>query len=240
MIRSLPTWPAACLRRVAPLLCCVTFGCGEPDPSPCCVAAAAAQPPEADPAGAAPAGVRSGTADDAADDSVFLVDVPWQDQRGAPRRLVEFAGKPVVISMIVTHCQYACPRLVVDMQKIEAGLDLADRDRVHFVLVSMDDVRDTPPQLTAFAAEYGLTALRWTLLHGSAGDVQLFNAVLGGRYKRTPSGDFAHSNLVVVLNPEGQIVHRQEGLDLAPNASLVVLKSLLATRPSTATDSAVR
>ncbi len=224
------------LRRHAWLLasCVLTAAaCADPEPelSPCCVAAAkerateashgAAQDPAA-PEAAATAAV------DPSEDSVYLVDVPWVDQAGAKRHLSDFAGKPVIVSMIFTHCQYACPRLVADMQKVEAGLAPADRDRVHFLLVSMDDVRDTPQQLAAFAADKGLSTPRWTLLHGGAGDVQLFNAVLGGRYKRTPSGDFAHSNLVVVLNRDGQIVHRQEGLGVAPDESLAVLTGLLA------------
>ena len=188
----------------------------EEEASPCCVAARAA----ADAVAAAPPS-------SPAEDSVYLVDDAWQDQRGATKRLAEFAGHPVVVAMIFTHCSYACPRIVADMKAIAKAADAAGRDDVRYVLVSMDDVRDTPERLAAFAVERDITGPRWTLLHGAEASVQVLSAVLGVRFKRAPSGDFAHSNLVAVLDDQGRIVHRQEGLDLAPDdaaASITKLK----------------
>jgi protein SCO1/2 len=37
-------------------------------------------------------------------------------------------------------------------------------------------------------------------------------ALLGIRYKKLPDGEFAHSNVITLLNPEGEIVHQQIGL----------------------------
>jgi hypothetical protein len=33
------------------------------------------------------------------------------------------------------------------------------------------------------------------------------------KYRREPSGNFAHANLITILTREGEIVHRREGLE---------------------------
>jgi hypothetical protein len=40
--------------------------------------------------------------------------------------------------------------------------------------------------------------------------------------------DFAHSNTIFVINPAGEIVHRQEALGTSPDATL---KALSAVKP---------
>ena len=157
-------------------------------------------------------------------DSVYLVTSAWRDQGDRPRVLADFRDRIVVASMVFTHCKYACPRLVADMQKIEARLTTTERADVRFLLVSMDPERDTPKRLSTFATEHKLDLTRWTLLTGPPGDVRVLNAVLGGRYKKAPSGDFAHSNMVVVLDRAGRVAHRQEGLELAPTEALAAIR----------------
>ncbi|MCO4763523.1 MAG: SCO family protein [Myxococcales bacterium] len=158
------------------------------------------------------------------DDSVYLVTSSWKNQHDKPQKLSALRGKVVVVSMVFTHCKYACPRLVSDMQKVEKKLSAAQKKDVRFLLVSMDPERDTPERLRTFAKEHHIAG--WTLLTGPAGDVRVLNAVLGGRYKKAPSGDFAHSNLVIVLDRQGRIKHRQEGLDIAPTEALAAIAKL--------------
>jgi protein SCO1 len=40
------------------------------------------------------------------------------------------------------------------------------------------------------------------------------------------NGEFVHSNLLTVLDPEGQVVHRQLGLGSDPEPTLRVIRSL--------------
>src|SRR5690606_24110097 len=54
-------------------------------------------------------------------------------------------------------------------------------------------------------------------------------AVLNVRSQRAPSGDYAHSNLIHVLDAEGVLAHQQEGLAADPTATIATIRRLLAT-----------
>jgi protein SCO1/2 len=53
----------------------------------------------------------------------------------------------------------------------------------------------------------------WTLLSGQPDDVLELAALLGVQYRQTRAGQFAHSNVITVLNAKGEIVHQQVGLN---------------------------
>lgn len=148
-------------------------------------------------------------------ESLWNVRAVWRDQSDLARTLDQFRGEVVVTSMIFTHCRFACPRTMLDLKGIEAALPEAARARVRWLLVSFDDARDVPERLAEFAREQGLDPARWTLLHGDADAVRLWAAALGVRYKQTPDGGFAHSNLITLLDGEGRVLERFEGLGVA-------------------------
>lgn len=164
-------------------------------------------------------------ADAPSTESIYNVTSPWTDAGEKRWVLKAFAGAPVVIAMIYTSCQAVCPMLVSDLQRVERDLPVALRGQVRFVLVSFDPARDTPKRLAQYAKERGLPA-KWTLLTGSADDVRELAAVLGMRYRPTGK-DFAHSNLITVLDSGGVVRHRLVGLrqDPAPAVAAVIAAS---------------
>ena len=125
--------------------------------------------------------------------------------------------------MFFASCEYACPVLVSDLQRLRAALPSAVRAQTRFVLVSFDVVRDTTAVLAAYRAKFPLDA-GWTLLRGEATDVQDLAMLLGVKYKQDARGQFAHSNLITVLNSGGEIAHQHPGLlgDIAEAAKAVV------------------
>jgi protein SCO1 len=97
------------------------------------------------------------------------------------------------------------------MEAIRAKLPAAVRDQTAFLLVSFDVERDTPASLAAYRVHRNIDS-SWSLLHGSADSVRELAAVLGVKYKKEADGAFSHSNLITVLNGEGEIVHQRTGL----------------------------
>ncbi len=159
--------------------------------------------------------------------SIYQLDSLWRDDHDAVFPLASLQGQPVVLSMIYTSCQYVCPVLVQDVKRIEAALPPADRQRVSFVLVSFDPARDTPQALAAYRVKRELTADRWMLLTGQDEDVLALAAVLGVRFRPDGKGDFAHSNLITVLDAEGVVRHQQVGANQDGSASAAVVRELL-------------
>lgn len=158
--------------------------------------------------------------------SIYHAESTWTDQAGRERLLASLAGKPRLVAMLYTSCAHACPRIMLDLKRIEGELG-PRADDVGFVIVSIDPERDTPDRLAEFARGSRLDPARWTLLSGDEDEILELAALLGVQYRRTNAGEFVHSNLISVLDPAGVIVHRQQGLGTDPAETLAVLRSLM-------------
>lgn len=156
--------------------------------------------------------------------SLYHLEVKWKDQAGKRVVLGELRGKVVVMAMIYSSCQTVCPLIAADVARVYEQLPEAVRPRVQLVLVSFDPARDTPAKLASYATARGLKGPQWTLLTGDDDGVRDLAALLGMKYRPTGTGDFAHSNLITVLDREGVIVHRSEGVgqDSGPTVKAIV------------------
>ncbi len=163
--------------------------------------------------------------------SLYQLDASFTDDSGRPVTLGELRGRPVVLNMFFASCGYACPLTVTDMQAIRDRLPAEVRAQARFVLVSFDVARDTPAALNQYRAQRGLDA-SWTLLHGDDSAVRELAALLGVKYKQEAGGMFSHSNIVTVLNPEGEIAHQRIGLKGGLEAAAQALVATLHARPS--------
>lgn len=144
-------------------------------------------------------------------ESIYQLDARFTDDSGRAFTLGELRGRPVVLNMFFASCGYACPLQVTDMQALRAQLPAGVRERTAFVLVSFDGARDTPAALAQYRAQRSLDG-QWTLLHGNDDAVRELAALLGVKYKQDADGMFSHSNVLTILNPQGEIVHQRIGL----------------------------
>lgn len=162
------------------------------------------------------------------DRSLYQLDSIWTNDAAKPLRLVELRGRPQIVVMFFTSCAYACPLLVQDLKRIEAALPERVRAQAGFVLVSFDSERDTPPALAVYRERQHLPRNRWTLLRGQPDDVLELAALLGVKYKQDARGQFSHSNLITVLNAEGEVVQQQVGLNQGIDETVSAVQRLAA------------
>jgi protein SCO1/2 len=144
-------------------------------------------------------------------ESIYQLEGKFRTDEDREFSLGELRGRPVVLNMFFASCGYACPLQVTDMQALRAQLPAAIREQTVFVLVSFDTVRDTPAALAAYRTQRALDG-QWRLLHGDDPAVRELAALLGVKYKQETDGMFAHSNIITLLNTEGEIVHQRIGL----------------------------
>jgi protein SCO1/2 len=166
----------------------------------------------------------------ASDFSVYDLDAAWRDQDGHDRVLASLRGKTQVMSMVYTRCTHTCPAIVAEMKRLEAALDAAERTRTGFVLVSLDPARDTPERLKAFATSLRLDPAAWTLLTGSDGTVREMAALLGIRYRAEADAQISHSNTYLVLDADGRMIHRQDGVGTGTGPALARIRADAAVR----------
>ena len=160
------------------------------------------------------------------DKSLFLLESTWTADNGRAVKLGALRGRAQVVAMFFSSCQFTCPLTVSDMKRIEAALPENLRTNTDFLLVSFDGGRDTPAVLRAYRAKRELSNQNWTLLSGEPDDVRELAALLGVIYRKDANGDFAHSNVITVLNAEGEIVFQQPGLNMPTDDIVAKLQSL--------------
>lgn len=158
--------------------------------------------------------------------SVYNLPSDWQTQEGDTIQLEDLRGKVVVMVMIYTSCQAACPRLVADMRNIEKQVPENLDDQVQYVLVSIDPEVDTPERLKSFAKENLMDNDQWMFLRGSEEDTREFAAVLAVGYRRISPIDFSHSNIISVFNRQGVLEYQREGLGTDDSGTIEAIVAL--------------
>jgi protein SCO1/2 len=168
------------------------------------------------------------------DRSLYQLGSTWTSDVGRQIKLGVLGGRPQVLALFFTSCEYACPLTVDAMQRIEKSLPEALRGKVDFLLVSMDSERDSVAALHDYRNKKHLTTENWTLLKGAPDDVRELAALLGVNYQRDTRGQFAHSNVITVLNVEGEIAHQQVGLASDIGETVAAIEKLSQGKAATA------
>lgn len=150
----------------------------------------------------------------------------WRTQDGEAISLEQLRGKPRVVTLGFTRCEYSCPRIFADMQRIESALG-DDADAIGFIFFSIDPLHDTPAAMSKKMADLKMDPSRWTFLTAPDDPAREVAVVLDFKYQQVQDA-FAHSNLIAVLDANGTLVHREEslGADIAPTVE--ALRKLLA------------
>ncbi len=161
-------------------------------------------------------------------ESLYQLDATWTDQHDKQLTLAELKGRPVLITMGYATCSFACPRLAADLLAIERKLTPEERAKLAVVFVSIDPERDTPARLKNFLDQYKVDHQRWHGLRGDEDAILELSVALGIRYRKVNDTDFAHSNVLTLLSPTGEVLHRQEGLGADPSGILAAIREVLA------------
>ncbi|TAM97217.1 MAG: SCO family protein [Chitinophagaceae bacterium] len=158
-----------------------------------------------------------------AQNSLYQLSGDWTNQYGKEVSLNQLTGKVQVTAMIFTHCGYACPKMVDNMKAIEEKLPKELKNKVDFLLISFDSKNDTSARLNQYAAQKQLDD-SWTLLHGSSDQVRMLSMLLQIQYAPLQGGGFNHSNAITILDKEGGISQRIEGLEINVDQAVNAVK----------------
>ncbi len=144
--------------------------------------------------------------------SIYQLDSTWTTQDKAEIKLDSFRGAPVVIVMFFGSCRTACPTIIADMKRIEKAAGPKAAEKTKFVLITFDPKVDTPDALKALEKKFELDSKKWTFLHGDEGSIREVASVLNVQYREVSEGQFSHTNLITLLDPNGVVTTKIEGL----------------------------
>ncbi|MEX2478032.1 MAG: SCO family protein [Gracilimonas sp.] len=162
-----------------------------------------------------------------ADHSLYHLDSEFTDHRNEAVKLGDFQGEPVIVVMFYGNCTQVCPILIQDTWRLYSSLDESIQQKVNVLAVSFDTENDTPEVLKEYAEYEELDIPGWHFLTGKHTDIKMLATMLGVKYQQTSDGHFAHSNLVTVLDTEGKVAKRVEGLNQPMEDAAVVIEAML-------------
>jgi protein SCO1/2 len=141
----------------------------------------------------------------ARENSLYALQISFEDQDGRPQTLDVYRGHPVIVTMFYASCPAACPLLIESIRATENALKPEDRKAVRVLLISIDPQRDTPAALAALAKTRHVDTSRWKIVRAKEHDVRTIAAVLGVQYRLLPNGEFNHTSALTVLSRGGEI-----------------------------------
>jgi protein SCO1 len=154
-------------------------------------------------------------------DSMYQLPLGLTDQSGRTADWRTRRGKPQLVSMFYTSCQYICPLIVDSGKAVEKSLTPAQQHKLGILLVSMDPERDTPTALQSIVDKRHLDTTRWTLASPPLGDVRAAAGVLGIRYRQLADGEFNHTSALILLDADGRILARTEQVGSRPDPEFI-------------------
>ena len=154
-------------------------------------------------------------------DSLYQLTLPLTDQDGNTADWRTRRGKPQLVAMFYTSCQYICPLIVDSGKAIEHQLDAKQQQKLGILLISMDPKRDDPKALTVIVKKRKLDTTRWTLASPKQDDVRTVAGLLGIRYRLLADGEFNHSSALILLDANGRILARTEKMGTQPDPEFV-------------------
>jgi cytochrome oxidase Cu insertion factor (SCO1/SenC/PrrC family) len=130
----------------------------------------------------------------------------------------DFLGHPVAINFIFTRCRNAlmCPASTQCMKRLADELDkYPELKNVKLISVSFDPQNDSPGILNTYAAGYGINSTRHHFLTGDANQIKDLMRQYGILTTQS-DGTIIHNAALLVVSPEGRIIHRREGAQFDP------------------------
>ncbi|MCY1202333.1 hypothetical protein D9M71_167910 [compost metagenome] len=129
------------------------------------------------------------------DAQTWFTDTLLRDQNGREVRFYSdvLKGRVVMLNVIFTHCNDACPLITRKLKEVREAMDGDLARQVYFISLSSDAENDTPEVLKAFAAKHGVDSPNWIFLTGDKANMDLVLSRLG----QLGDSPEAHSTLLI-------------------------------------------
>jgi len=142
-------------------------------------------------------------------------DYRFFDSAGRQVDLKDFAGTPLVVSMVYTACDYTCPIITQTLSNsIAIAREAVGADGFKVLTVGFDSRNDTPNRMRTFAKEQGVGDANWLLLSADGPTIAALSRDIGFLFVKTPYG-FDHLAQTTVIDGGGTVIAQIYGQDFA-------------------------
>lgn len=110
----------------------------------------------------------------------------------------DLVGQPYIVSFFFSTCPSIC---IMQNQKLQELQKEFEGQGIRFLSITVDPENDTPEALTEYAARFGADSEQWLFL---TGDLNYIRRV-GAEMYQVPVDKAAHTERLILVNPEGEI-----------------------------------
>jgi protein SCO1/2 len=161
----------------------------------------------------------------------ILLELEFTDGSGQLVSLTDYAGKPLLVSLIFTSCHHVCPTLTRHLKTaVDAAREALGIDSFNVVTIGFDTANDTPDRMQDFASKQGINEASWVFLSSSAENMAKLSENLGFVYFPSPSG-FDHITQLTIVDRDGIINTQVYGGAFELPWLVEPLKDLVLNRP---------
>lgn len=163
--------------------------------------------------------------------SIFQLSGDWLTSEGKKVKLDDLSGKVTALSMVYTNCQYACPMIIEEFNKLKTKLNSGKHSKklsqVRFVLLSMDPERDTPSVIKAYMKKRNLDPELWSFYTAPNNKIVQELAVVLGLSIKKIGQDYSHSNTITILDQKGVVSFVKQSLGKQVDETVDSIEKLL-------------
>lgn len=154
-------------------------------------------------------------------------DYTFMDRSGRRVRMKDYRGKPLVISMIYTHCPFVCATTTRSLSALKASQDALGVDNFNVLTVGFDTENDTPEAMDDFAKRMGVNLPKWDFVSADAEIIERLSKDLGFSYVPTEEGGFNHITQTTFLDAQGKVYRQIYGDEFDNRTLLEPLREMI-------------
>jgi len=134
-----------------------------------------------------------------------LGDYVFTDRSGRTVRLSDYLGKPLVISMIYTHCPIVCATTTRSLSALKNSQEVFGVDSFGVLTVGFDPENDTPETMGDFAKRMDVNLPNWEFVSADPETIKNLSKDLGFTFVRSEDGGFNHITQTTFIDKKGKV-----------------------------------
>ena len=149
------------------------------------------------------------------------------DRSGRNVRLADYRGKPLVISMIYTHCPIICATTTRSLSALKLSQEALGEDSFGVLTIGFDTENDTPEAMDDFAKRMGVNLPKWDFVSADQATIEKLSKDLGFVFFPTDEGGFNHITQTTFVDGQGKVYRQVYGDEFENKTLLDPLKDMI-------------
>ncbi|MDP2760416.1 MAG: SCO family protein [Sideroxyarcus sp.] len=147
-------------------------------------------------------------------------DYAFLDRSGRTVRISDYRGKPLVISMIYTHCPIICATTTRSLTALKLSQSAFGVDSFGVLTIGFDTENDTPEAMDMFAQRMEVDLKNWDFVSSDAETIKKISKDLGFTFFQNDEGVFNHITQTTFVDAQGKVYRQIYGEEF-PNKTLL-------------------